>query len=127
MDTHLPENSCPCTMAELAKFLDNRFAASARAKRQKPVQAKKIRGILCRIINVPVDIDDWPRLARLLAGLLEEMGPGTIFYEYYFENIHPDCQGSARFFRAECRGLLQLMDELEAWQKKNRCLRLVKP
>lgn len=110
---------------ELREIYARRLADSARAVRKNPMAYKKLRGVLCRVVRHPVDVDDWPSLASLVADLCGEMGQGTIFYEYYHEHIHPNKKGRARFFRTECRELMRLCDELVRMRIEHSGLTLV--
>jgi hypothetical protein len=114
------------TVEELKAQRERALEETDRAVRERPELARRIQGVLCRCVNLPVDVDDYVRCAAILADYLGEMGPGTLYYEYFYENIHPSRMGRARFFRFECRELLRQLEELEIWRRKRRGLYRVK-
>lgn len=95
------------------------------AIRRHPDEFQEIREILDRVAREPLEIDDYYPLAARLARLLKTMGPGTVFHDYYLENIdpHKDCQ--ARYFRYICRDLQEQVAEFVFWRRNRRQLRLV--
>ncbi|MEW5733325.1 MAG: hypothetical protein AB1921_00630 [Thermodesulfobacteriota bacterium] len=113
------------SLDELKELYGRRMAVSDRAARKNPLGYKRLRCLLCRVKNHPVDVESWTGLATQVARLCEEMGPGTVF-EFFSENIHPHKRGQARFFRTECRELLRQCDELTEWRIARSGLRIVK-
>ena len=121
--------SSPDTILSLEDLERIRMAAmekSALAVLNKSDEYRAIRCMLCRITGGVLDVGDYLSVAIRLAELLTEMGPGTIFHEYFRENIDPRRNGRAEFFRAECADLLRRINELDNWRKERRHLRLVK-
>lgn len=111
---------------ELKKLYDQALAGSDRAARENPERYRRLRCLLCRVLEHPVDVEDWSGLATTVADLCRDMGPGTIFSEYYHEHIHPQKKGRARFFRTECRELKRLCDDMAFRRREKSGLRLVK-
>lgn len=87
---------------------------------------REIRWILCRVICDTIDIDAYYPIAERLAGLLEQMGPNTIFHHYFLENVDPDKNCRARYFRHICLDLLNQMDYLCACHQDRHRLERIK-
>ncbi|MBI9076542.1 MAG: hypothetical protein JEZ02_14140 [Desulfatibacillum sp.] len=121
----MDEGDKPITTAELQELRHGMLAATDRAITRNTALYCQIRRMLCSITHGDVEIGDYYILATRLARLLETMGPGTLFSEYYPENIHPEKRGKAQFFRAECQDLLFQLDALQEWRKKARPLKLI--
>jgi hypothetical protein len=112
-------------MQKLVRHYQASIQNSESAIRDYPHEFSEIRKIVDRIIMEPVDIDDYYPLAKRLAGLLETMGPETIFSNYFLENIHPDRGCRARYLRFICKDLKQQMSHLLQRRKNQRHLRLL--
>lgn len=105
------------------------LALSEQAVRRKPDAYRQIKTLVHQVVNEPVDVGEYYHLARTLSGLLEALGggqPGSIF-EYYRNNIDPRKLGQARYFRMECRDMLEQLSNFEQWRKDNRRLTIIRP
>ncbi len=114
------------TVEDLERLRMKALEKSARAVLHKPDEYRAIRRLLCRITGGVLDVGEYLSVAARLVELLSEMGEGTIFYEYFRENMDPRRSGRAEYFRAECADLLRRANELDDWRKERRHLRLVK-
>lgn len=114
------------TVEDLERLRVAAMENSARAVSEKPGDYRAIRCLLCRVANSVLDVEDYLTVAVSLVSLLTAMGPGTIFYEYFRENLDPRKSGRAEYFRAECRDLLRRCEDLDDWRRQRRHLRLVK-
>jgi len=113
-------------LQELHKKRTQCFIISEQAILRDPDTYREIKQRLLRILDDPIDIDEYFCTACRLAQLLKKMGSETIFTTYFHENIDPALKGKACFFRSECKSLLELIEELNKWRKGKRKLTLVK-
>lgn len=95
------------------------------AIRNHPDEFSQIQKILNRVVRESVDIDAYYSLAERLAGLLEVMGPGTIFTQYFLDNIDPKRGCQARYFRFMCLDLRSQIDLLVRRSETQYRLRLI--
>jgi hypothetical protein len=100
------------------------FELSERSILKNPETFREIKRRLLRISIEPIDIDEYFCTAYRLAQLLKKMGPATIFTSYFDENIDPNLNGKAYFFRTECIKLLEQIEELNTWRKNKRKMAL---
>jgi hypothetical protein len=113
------------TTEDLEKKRLECFVRSEKAIREHPVEYLKIKEMIGYVISNRIDINEYFCMACTLAKLLETMGQGTVFYEYYYKNIDPNQMGRARYFRAECGDLLEQITDLNEWRASKRKLRIV--
>jgi hypothetical protein len=102
------------------------YEQSEQAILKHPEIYKKLLSLIDEVCFGIVDIDEYYDLAAALSECLHQMGGDTIFFNYFYEQIHPSRHGTARFFRALCRDLSEQIDALNRWRKTRRCLSLVK-
>ncbi|OQY53598.1 MAG: hypothetical protein B6245_22650 [Desulfobacteraceae bacterium 4572_88] len=102
------------------------LAISEKAVREHPREFHEIKRLLNYVLSNPIDIDRYFCTACTLAKLLDHMGKGTLFYHYYYENIHPNQFGRARYFRFMCRDLLEQINDLNQWRASRCKLVLIK-
>jgi hypothetical protein len=81
--------------------------------------------MLGEVCENSIEIDAYFDTASRLSSLLKTMGSGTVFYNYFYENIDPCQSGNARFFRMLCRDLREQLRALNQWRKHRRHLRLI--
>lgn len=113
------------TKKDLERLRQECYWRSERAINEQPGQYRKIRDMLDYVLSHQIDINDYFCLARELSESLRAMGKGTVFH-YFHENIHPNKNGRARYFRAECMDLLVQIHELNKWRAGKRKLTVVK-
>ncbi len=99
-------------MEKLVQNCQASISKSESAIRDHPIEFSEIRKIVNQIILEPVDIDDYYPLAERLTALLETMGPDTIFFHYFLENIDPNRGCQARYLRFICMDLCQQINHL---------------
>ena len=112
--------------ADLKRQRHQCLIRSERAILDQPCCYAEIKRLLQHITAEPIDIDEYHPLAARLAALLEQMGPNTIFFLYYHENIDPACKGRARHLRAVGRDLMAQIDELNQWRGQQRKIKPVR-
>ncbi|MDY6904853.1 MAG: hypothetical protein SWH61_09210 [Thermodesulfobacteriota bacterium] len=113
------------TITGLIQKREQSLISSREAIKRHPAAFDEIKTIVNRVIQQPVEIDEYFSIANRLARLLETMGPETIFCHYYLENIDPARHCQARFFRYICMDLKGQISELNHWRQKRRCIHLV--
>ncbi|MBF0225776.1 MAG: hypothetical protein HQK76_10005 [Desulfobacterales bacterium] len=114
------------TVDELLKKRIESFFITEKAVLQYSKEYREIKCLLRRIVFEVVDISEYYPLSNELINLFDAMGEGTIFYNYFYKNIDPSQSGDARFLRAECRDLLNQIEEFDEWRLKNRNIRILK-
>jgi hypothetical protein len=102
------------------------YEQSEKAIFKNPEAYREILSLIDEVCFGIVDIDEYFNLAVRLAKNLYKMGSDTIFFKYFFEQIHPFHHGNARFLRPLCRDLSEQIEALNRWRKTRRCLSLVK-
>jgi len=115
------------TMDELKKRRSESLRISEKAINEHPAEYREIKSLVSDILSKPVDIGDYYKTARKLAGLLEKMvetGPGSIFY-YYYKNIDPRQSGDAIYFRANCLDLYEQLKYVNELRIDRRNMRLI--
>lgn len=120
------KDECNCLNCHLQAKWRAYYHASEEMIRKQPEAYREILSLLDRICKRPVDIDEYWDMAVRLSGLLEQMGEGTVFYNYFFEQINPCYYGVARYLRHLCLDLREQIEALNRWRRENRRLRLVK-
>ena len=113
------------TLNDLRQKRKQSLLKSSEAVKHHPVEFEEIKAILDRVIQKPVEIDEYFPMAGRLARLLETMGPDTIFCHYYLENIDPARNCQARHFRYICMDLQEQIAALNRWRQKQRQIRLI--
>lgn len=116
----------PPTVEELIKKRTRCLISSEKAISKYPGQYFEINNLLKHIISEKIDISEYYGLACNLAKLLAKMGIGTIFYEYFHDNINPKQSGNIRYFRFVCRDLLDQIKDLNRWRINKRKMFLIK-
>lgn len=120
------KDDCNCLNCHLQAKWREYYEASDAVIRQKPDVYREIMAMLHGVCARPLDIDDYWDIAVRLSEYLEQMGEGTVFYNYFFEQINPYHYGNVRYFRHLCLDLREQIDALNRWRRENRRLRLVK-
>ncbi|QTA86868.1 hypothetical protein [Desulfonema magnum] len=114
------------TLDELRRRRLKSLIMSEKAIREYPGEYHQIKNQLNYILTHLVDVSEYFSMACSLAAVLKKMGKGTLFYEYYYENLHPNKFGRARYFRATCGDLLEQINELKKWRSSKHKLTLIK-
>jgi len=120
------QDHCDCLNCLLQTKWREYYAATETALTANYPAYREILGLFDRICTRPVEIDEYWDMAVRLGKLLEQMGPGTVFYNYFFEQINPYHQGTARHFRHLCLDLREQIQAFDRWRREKRRLRLVK-
>ncbi|MFO7557763.1 MAG: hypothetical protein R6X10_02945 [Desulfobacterales bacterium] len=114
------------TKEELEKRRLASLEQSEKAIIRFPDYYGEMKTLLNHVVTHKIDIDEYETIACTLAGLIEKMGTGTIFYHYFHENINPKKMGKAKYFRFFCRDLLDQVDELARWRHSKRKISRIK-
>lgn len=110
-----------CLKARWAQY----YELSEKSIRQHPDTYQEIRRELDAVCEKIIDIEVYFDTACRISCLLETMGPGTVFYNYFYEQIDPRKSGDVRYFRSLCRDLREQINALNHWRKKQRKIRLI--
>ena len=117
LEAGVPETVVFSTILELEEHRIDCFKRSEQAVTENPSYYRDIKKLLTYVVSNPVDISEYEDLAGEIASLLENMGKDTIFYHYFYENIHPGQYGVPKFLRFFCRDLLDQLSELNRWRR----------
>lgn len=118
MDTH--------SIDDLKKKYDQFLKRTEASVNANPEVFDEIRKILVRVIHGNVDIDEYNAIVTRLTELIEKMGTDTLFYTYFYDNIHPQKAGCVRYFRFICKDLLVQLEDFKNWRIQNRKLAIIK-
>lgn len=113
------------TIEDLRRQRANCLIKSEKAITKYTGQYNEMKRVLEHIVSNKIDTDEYDYIACRLSKLIKKMGPSTIFYSYYYENIDPKQNGSAKYFRFVCRDLLEQICELDRWRIDKRKLSLI--
>ena len=116
----------PLEMANLEKQHRQALRQTEKAVCDFPDHYRKIKKTVNHILTHPIDVGEYYDVSLKLAGMVQDLGTDTIFYPYFFENIHPNMKGRAKYFRSVCRDLKTQLMEFNDSRKKQRHIRLVK-
>ena len=119
--THLTDIS----IENLKKKRESCLALSEQAILKNPACYQQIRELLNYIISSDIDIDEYHKLADKLSMCLINMGTGTIFHTYFYENINPLGPGNVFFFRSVCKDLLDQITQLNHWRAQKRNISVI--
>ena len=113
-------------IAELEIKHQQAFSRTEKAVCRFPERYIDIRQQVDRILTHPLDIGEYFDVAEDLADKIRQLGKDTLFYPYFFENIHPGIKGRAKYFRATCRDLKHLLQQFSDYRRRTRHMRLVR-
>ena len=116
---------CNCLNCCLKASWKQYYALSEKMIRTHPDTYQQIKASLDEVCENIIDIEAYFETACRISRLLETMGPGTVFYNYFYEQIDPRRSGDVRYFRSLCRDLREQIHALNRWRKKQREIRLV--
>jgi hypothetical protein len=118
-------DDCNCLNCHLQAKWREYYEASEAMVRVKFSVYKEIMAILQKVCTQPVDIDEYWDMAVRLSEFLEQMGQGTVFYNYFFEQINPYHYGNVRYFRHLCLDLREQIAAFNEWRQTRRRLSVV--
>ena len=116
----------PPRMANLEKQHRQAVRQTEKAVCDFPDQYRKIKETVDYILTHTIDVGGYYDVALKLAQRVQSLGTNTIFYPYFFENIHPDMMGKAVYFRSVCQDLKIQLTQFNDSRKKQRHIRLIK-
>jgi hypothetical protein len=116
---------CDCLNCQLKARWREYYERSDRVIREQPDAYRQILLLLDEVCENILDIEAYFETASRISGLLKTMGPGTVFYNYFYEHIDPAKCGDARYFRMICRDLREQVRALNQWRRDQRRLHLV--
>ena len=114
------------TIDDLKETRDRFLQTTAEAIHENPEAFAEMKKILVKVSTGPVDIDEYESLCGRLTKLMETMGQNTLFYPYFYDNIHPGKSGRVRYFRFMCKDLLLQINELNNFRIRKRRLSILK-
>ncbi|MGB9499180.1 MAG: hypothetical protein ACKVE4_05390 [Dissulfuribacterales bacterium] len=117
---------CNCLNCCLKARWEQYYKLSEKMILKHPDTYQQIQASLNAVCENIIDIEAYFDTARRLSSLLETMGAGTVFYNYFYEQIDPCKSGDIRYFRMLCRDLREQITALNRWRKKQREIRLIK-
>lgn len=117
---------CNCLNCCLKARWEQYYALSEKMIRTYPDTYQQIKASLDKVCENIIDIEDYFDTACRLSRLLATMGPGTVFYNYFYEHIDPSKSGDIRYFRMLCRDLREQIAVFNDWRKKQRKIHLIK-
>jgi hypothetical protein len=118
-------HDCNCLNCCLKARWEQYYELSEKRILTHPETYQQIKASLTVVCDQVIDIEVYFETARRISCLLETMGPGTVFYNYFHEQIDPRQSGDVRYFRSLCRDLREQIHALDRWRKKQRKIRLV--
>ena len=116
------------TLSELESRWKKALTVTRAAAGNHPRTYRELKSLAFRIVDSPVDINDYfPTVERLLDHLhrLDPCGRGTIFH-IFSERIAPTSIWQVRQLRMECRDLLSHLDAFDQWRRQKSNLKRVK-
>jgi hypothetical protein len=117
---------CNCLNCCLKASWEQYYELSEKMILTHPDTYQQIKASLDKVCENIIDIEAYFDSARQLSNLLKTMGAGTVFYNYFYEQINPRQSGDVRYFRMLCRDLREQIDALNLWRKERRKIRLIK-
>lgn len=118
-------NDCDCLNCQLQAKWRNYYEATEKAMRSRFSVYREIMGLLQQVCEEPLDIDEYWDVATHLGECLARMGEGTVFYNYFYEQIHPSRRGTVRHFRHLCQDLWEQIHLFNQWRCGRRQLKIV--
>jgi len=103
------------TAKEWAEIHVKGVEASVMAVEQDPRAYTGLKRIVNYALTTSIDIDEWIEAANQVTMYLDRLSKvakGTYFY-HPLKNISPNIYGKANTFRARCRELSELFEELD--------------
>lgn len=119
-------NDCNCLNCQLKARWREYYALSEQVIREHIDTYRQILSTLDDICENVLDIEAYFDTASRMSELLKTMGPGTVFYNYFYEHIDPKQSGDVRYFRMLCRDMREQIQAFNCWRKDRRRMRLVK-
>ena len=116
----------PDMVAKLEKLHQKAFMLTEKAVCDCPERYMEIRKTVDYILAHPIDVGEYYDVSLELALMVQSLGRDTIFYPYFFENIHPNMKGKAKYFRSVCRDLKNQLVQFTDSRKQQRQIRLIK-
>jgi hypothetical protein len=117
------------TAPELVAALNDKYAdcltKTESAVREKTEQYLVFRRQVGEILSRTIDVSEYYTVSCALAEAILAIGQQTIFYHYFYESIHPNINGRARYFRSICRDLKNRIEEFDVWRSRRRNIRLI--
>lgn len=114
------------------KELENRYkgvlVATDKAVAKHSDVYRELKALACDVVTKPLDIKDYPITAEKIVELLKIIGcetEGNIF-QFYYNRVWPLSICNLKFFRMECRDLLEHLKAFDEWRKEYRHLRILK-
>ncbi len=116
---------CNCLNCQLKARWQKYYERSDQVIREHPDAYRQILSLLDEVCENILDIEAYFNTASRISGLLKTMGPGTVFFNYFYVHIDPAKCGDVRYFRIICRDLREQIRALNQWRRDRRRVHLV--
>lgn len=116
------------TVKELEARWDKALAATRAAVVKHPRTYRELKAQAARIVDNPIDINDYfPAVEKLVNRLetLDPCGNGSIF-DIFSTRISPSNIWQVKMLRMECKDLLAHLSAFDKWRRNRHHLRMVK-
>lgn len=121
------QNPMPPTIEELKSRRQRALEKAEKAISDRPAEYREIKRLLDRILDRPVDVADYYRVAGEIVRLLEKLSASSSesLFAYYCSNIDPRKKGDARYFKVVCRDLSQQLKLVDQYRRQRHKLRII--
>ncbi|MFP3999141.1 MAG: hypothetical protein ACLFUN_04795 [Desulfobacterales bacterium] len=121
------QNSMPPTMEELRRRRQRALEKAEKAISERPGEYREIKRLLDEILDRPVDVTDYYRVAGEIVRLLEKLSASSSesLFAYYCSNIDPRKKGDARYFKVVCRDLRHQLNLVDQYRRQRHNLRIL--
>ena len=119
-------DSC-LTVKELEARWEKVLTATRAAAAKHPRIYRELKAQAARIVENPIDINDYfPAVEKLVARLetLDSGGHGSIF-EIFNARISPSSIWHVKMLRMECKDLLSHLKAFDEWRREKNHLRII--
>ncbi|MFW6081648.1 MAG: hypothetical protein ACOC7W_07025 [Desulfosalsimonas sp.] len=120
-------NFMPPTIEDLKQRRQQALDRAEKAIAGSPGEYREIKRLLDAVLDRPVDVSDYYRVATKIVRLLEMLSatsPDSLF-AYYCNNIDPNRQGDARYFKIVCRDLRHQLELIDQYRRQRHKLRII--
>ena len=115
------------SMKDLQRRRRESLEKAEKAIASRPGEYLQIKRLLAEILSRPVEVGEYHRIARRLTGLLEQLNAGApdSLFAYYYDNLAPERQGDARYFKMVCTDLNEQIRHVDKFRRQRHNLRII--
>jgi hypothetical protein len=116
------------TVKELEARWETALAATRAAVARHPRTYRKLKAQAARIVDDPIDINDYFPTVENLVDQLKAMDPGGrgSIFDIFNARISPSSIWQVKLLRVECKDLLAHLHAFDEWRRNQHHLRRVK-